>query len=295
MNSPDLCSGSPLGTAPDEHIHVVVRDGWVDLRVTQALMRVLTPSSAVIPVVAPGVEVKQGDVVAAFQADLDDYVVRSPLTGVAGITCGTTAKEWELVIVPSRWDREAEQLGWGAAGLGLYASVLRDASRHGSPFSELRMGWLRAHSDRRSAAGALDALAARRNQPRFSGAEAAGLAIGSALAAAVQDPGAAVALTRLDLTIAFRMHSPALDLVLNARAPSPHVLSEASLPRADFAVFGSAITFDEWLVGRLDLPAALRRGDVQSRQPSDVPDSLIFSRSGRHLRRCWARRSASRP
>lgn len=288
---PSLRFGSPLGTASDEHLHVVVRDGWVDLRVTHALMRTLTASSAVTPAVAPGAAIQQGDVVAVFRSDLDDYVVRSPLTGVAGITCGGTAAEWELVIVPSRWEHEASCLGWGDAGLGLYAAVLRDARRHGSPFSELRMEWLRSHSARGCATSALAALAALRDRPRFSDGDAAARAIGGALTAAVDAPGAAP-LTRLDLVVGFRMHDPALDLVLRARSPVPQVVLGAPPPDADLVVLGSSITVDDWLAGRLDLPAALRRGEIQSSAPSQVLrlasvlSSLHADYAQQRLRRC---------
>ncbi|MDQ3739419.1 MAG: hypothetical protein M3389_00615, partial [Actinomycetota bacterium] len=116
--------------------------------------------------------------------------------------------------------------------------------------AHLRTHWLHAHARIRSAQDVLDALRAQRALPRFASPEP----LLHRVAAAVANDDVARALARLDTRVVWRLHDPETDVTLG---DGP----------GDLTLYASAETADDYFAGRLDLPAALRRREVQTSAP----------------------------
>ncbi len=189
----------------------------------------------------PGTVLAAGDVFARVAG----FALRSPVGGVVG---EAGAAPW---IAPGDWEEDALAVAWGAKGRRLYAAELAEGVRRGDPFAHLRTHWLHAHARIRSARDVLDALRAQRARPRF----ASGDELVARLDAALAHPDAARAAGRLEGRVRWRLHEPEVDVVLGGGGADAVTL------------YASAETADDYFAGRLDLPAALRRREVQSAAP----------------------------
>lgn len=244
------------GYAVDDHLVVETVPGGVRVSLTPQLAAAL-PAGAGVEVLAA--DVARGDPLVRA----GEYLLGAPVSGrvarCAGAVCEVSA---------SAWDADAPHLRWGRPGARAYAAVLAHDARAGDPFRFVRAHWLRAHAGVRSPGDVREGLRRAREAPRFATPDAAAAHLGGRLRRALGDPEVARLLGRAGVTVVWRLHRPELDVALDLRARGPRVrVGEVDPGAADLVLHCSAEIADDYFAGRLDLPRALRRRDVQTRAP----------------------------
>ena len=258
---PALTERGACGIAFDDHVTVTVAAEGVRLRPTAALREAVGgPRDVRLP--ATGQPVCRSDVLVHVGGD-DGLVIRTPLSGCVIATDG-----WDVTIRPSNWNDEARDVAWGRAARRGYAAILADAASRGDAFTDLRTRWVHAHAAVRSAADVAAVLRAERATPRFATEDDVYTHVGARLRAALADPAVARAAARAPLRIAWRLHDPDSDLMLDCATGRPIARSGDTSP-ADITLFASAETADAYFAGRVDLAAALRRREIQSSAPRE--------------------------
>jgi hypothetical protein len=210
-----------------------------------------------------GTALAAGDVFARAGGD-EGFALRTPVAGVVG-------EGDELWLAPTSWEDDAEAISWGAAGRRFYAAQLADSKNDLDPFATLRTRWIHAHAKIRSADDVLQALRRERDRPRFASRRELDALLVDRLRIALQDDRVKQALTRLDRSVAFRLHDPEADVVLTHDGVTTKPPTED-----DLILHASAETADDYFAGRIDLPAALRRRDNQS---SAAPGAVLRAAS----------------
>jgi hypothetical protein len=260
---PPLGVDGATGIALDEHLVVTVERGGVRLAPTPPLAKALEEMTATV--VDSGTMVGAGDVVVRV-GGADGFVLRTPVAGVVGRPPEGTAPGAEAVglwLAPTTWEDDAAGIAWGAAGGRFYAAELEKArTRDADPFASLRTRWLHAHARIRSAEDVLDELRRERARPRFASRRELDALLVERLRVAFEDPATAGAARRLEQRMVWRLHAPEADVAIGAAG----IATEP--PRQDDLVLHAAAeTADDYFAGRIDLPAALRRREVQSGAP----------------------------
>ncbi len=275
---PPLTEDGLVGYAPDEHLRVEIAGGMLRVAPTAPLARDLGPSSTV-RLAGAGIALRRGDPLGRLGEPDGGVVLTSPVSGT--LTTGSHgvgetepalasvgASGWICSITPTCWEQEAGDLEWGDAGARTYAACLAHDARGGDPFAFVRARWVSAHAHVSSAGAVLAQLRADSNRPRFASEQEVHDRVGGALRAAIAEPALAPRLTRLDTLVGWRLHQPGADVVLDLRGPVPSVACGTLDPGEDgLLIYSSAQTADEYLAGRLDLPAAWRRREVQANRP----------------------------
>ena len=254
--TPPLGAHGTEGIAIDEHLVATIEADGIRLAPTDALTTVLDEEARWVE---EGTVVKRGDIILRSGGE-EGLAVRSPLSG---FVCA------EGTIRPSDWDREGADLAWGRAGQRLYASTVAAQT---DPFVHLRIRWIHAHAHVRSAKDVLEALREQRARPRFATEGEVYERIGDSLRAALADPAVASAAARLPKRIAWRLHDPESDLLLDRAG----VECGAPPEDGDLVVFATAEAADDYFAGRLDFAAALRSREIQSSSP---PGQLLSAAS----------------
>lgn len=255
---PALADTGARGIAADEHLTVEVAAGGVRLAPTSALAAQVT--GAVEPLVERGMPVQRGDALLRAESVTGNLVLPSPLSGLAAEAGDSGA----LALAPSAWGSEAAAIRWGPGADAAYAHELAVAARRGDPFTRCRAHWLRAHAGVRTAADVVASLRAARAERRFETTAQAEGRIAERLRRALADPALARRVGRLPLRIRWRLHSPEAELLIDLCGERPLVVTGECAARADIALFAAAETADRYFAGRVDLPAALRRREIQA-------------------------------
>ena len=263
--APPLTSVGATATAIADHLTVQITRSGVRLSLTGALAEEAVGAPSPVPVAGSNA-IRRGDPLVRVDGRRGALVLASPLSGLLATADGGDAG-WVLELIPTRWDEEAADLAWGAAGERLYAAEVADAARHGDSFRAVRSQWLRAHAHVRSAADVLAALRAAGDEPRFGSEAQVYAEIGGRLRQALADPVVARRLARMPVRVLWRLHDPGADLLVDLTGPVPRLETGLVDERADLVLFASAQTADGYLAGRVDLPAALRGREVQTSAP----------------------------
>jgi glycine cleavage system H lipoate-binding protein len=249
----------------DEHLRVEIATRVLRVRLTDQLAARLQ-AGVQIDVAPPGCDLRMGDPLVRITGE-HTYVLGAP---VSGRVVASAAAVCELA--PSRWAEEAGSLSWGVGGERTYRATLAHAARHGDPFRHSRTTWTTAHAHVRSAGDVAAELRAARTRPRFASAAEVAERVGGGLRAALGDPAVGRRVVRAGVAIAWRLHRPDADVVLHLDGTEPRVeVGELDIDAADLVLFASAESADDYFAGRADLPAALRRRDVQTRaEPGEL-------------------------
>ena len=266
--TPALDEDGVEGIAHDDHLAVRIGARMLRLALTPALATRLG-AGAEIEVPEPGTALRRGDPLVRIADGDHGFVLGAPVSGrvvALGGACGADPGALVCELAPTRWEEEAAAIVWGASAARSYAASLRHAARTGDPFRHVQTEWLSAHSRLRCARDVAEALRAERERPRFASEDEVHARVGGALRAALAQPGVAELTCRAQAVIAWRLHAPDADLVIDLRSPRPQVRCRPPEPdEADIVLYSSAETADDYFAGRADLPAALRRRDVQTR------------------------------
>lgn len=250
------------GIAIAEHLHVTITEAGVRLSPTDLLASEIVGGSRGLHAV--GDSVRRGDPVFEALGHGGSILVPSPLSGrvtaVSDAEFGTAGLE----LLPDDWELEAPDVSWGVGSRSEYLLEIAQAAHRGDPFLPLRSHWVRAHAHVRSAADVLAALRAARTAPGFASADDVYEQIGGCLRAALSDPAVARHALRAEIRILWRLHEPDADILLDLRSAGPAVIADPPDRHADLALFASATAADAYFRGSLDLPAALRRREIQS-------------------------------
>ncbi|HEX8104476.1 MAG TPA: hypothetical protein VF533_17805, partial [Solirubrobacteraceae bacterium] len=256
--APPLAAGGAAGIALDQHLRVQVGADGLHLWPTDELRRALG-GGGVTWVAEPGTAVEPGDPLVRLGAGPDRVVLGAPVAGVAAP--GGAA----VHVVPTRWEDDAAAIAWGRAADRWYAAELAAAARrHEDPFRFVRATWLRASAHVRSAADVRAALQALRDAPRFATEAEVEARVADRLRRALAHHGTARAVLRLPIRVTWRMHDPGADLTLDLTAAAPAVRFGEPPAAGDLVLHAAAETVDDFLLGRLDVAAALRRRALQS-------------------------------
>jgi hypothetical protein len=255
---PSLETVGLSGMAVDDHVAALITAHGVRLRPTREARDAAGGDGERVHLLEAGDPVRRGDVVMRF-GDERGIVVRSPLSGHVAYCAGM-----DVVVAPTRWEDEAFELVWGAAGEQAYRAELGAAARHGDPFAVIRIAWVHATASIRSAGDVLAALRRERDRPRFADEGEVYAQLGRALAERLATPDARRAAGRLRLTILLRLHRPDAALLLDLAGEHPEVRFDTAEEPADLTLYAAAETADDLFAGRTDFATAVRARDVQS-------------------------------
>jgi hypothetical protein len=262
---PPLGVDGASGIALDEHLTVTVERGGVRLAPAPPLAEVLKGMK--VSATESGTTLGAGDVIARA-GGADGFVLRTPVGGVVGPDPGGggpagTHADAGIWLAPTRWEDDAAAITWGAAGRRFYAAEMDKATaRDADPFASLRTRWLHAHARIRSAEDVLDELRRERARPRFASRRELDALLVERLRVAFEADGVISAARRLERRMAWRLHAPEADVALGAEG-----VATAPPRGGDLVLHASAETADDYFAGRIDLPAALRRREVQTSSP----------------------------
>jgi hypothetical protein len=257
---PSLADAGARGICPDEHLAVEVAAGGVRLSPTSALAAEVT--GALEPVAESGLPVQRGDALVRAESVNGDLVLASPFSGIV--------VEWHaragLELAPGAWKAEAGAVRWGPGADDAYAHELAGAARRGDPFACCRARWVRAHAGVRTPADVLASLRAARGVRRLATSERTHALVGERLRRALAEPAVARRVSRLPLRVRWRLHSPEAEILIDLTGAAPVVLTGD--PRTADVVFSAAAEVaDRYFAGRVDLPAALRRREIECSAP----------------------------
>ena len=255
------------GIALDEHLVVTIEGDGVRLSPTGPLRSELLDSTRG-PLPPAGQALRRGDVI-VHAGGHTGLVIRSALSGyVTATAAGSSPGDWSVLLRPSEWHDEAPHVDWRGAAPRVYAAIVADLAARGDAFGDLRTSRISAYADVRSAGDVLAALRAARGMPRFRSEDDVYAQVGKRLGASLAEASVAKAAARAPMRIAWRLHRPDADLLIDTTGGRPRVVAGASDDRADIVLFSSAETADDYFAGRVDLSAALRRREIQT--PSEV-------------------------
>lgn len=264
---PRLSDTGSTGIAVHSHLEVRVAGGRVRLRPTDLLAAdILRGPDALHPV---GTHVRQGDPLFEALGRRGALTISSPISGE--LTWVEARREagggWLVEIAPSAWPDESREIAWGSRAATLYANEVAIAAHRGDPLTQLRTHWLKAHAGVRSAGAVVAALRAARGAPRFASEEDVYREVGQRLRAALEEPQVARHVTRMPIRILWRLHNPDAEILLDLTGQPPSVVTGPPDRDADLVLFAAAATADEVFRGRTDMPAALRRREIQTSAP----------------------------
>lgn len=270
-DQPRLWETGSGGIAVHSHLEVELLDSRLRLRPTDLLAAdILRRPTALHPV---GTHVQRGDPVLEALGRRGALTIPSPISGRltwvrgGGDSADDVNGGWVAEIAPSAWADEVREIAWGDQARPLYAAELACAVNRSDPLIQLRTHWLSVHADVRSAGAVFAALRAARGAPRFSSEADVNKAIGQGLRTALEDPQVARHVTRMPIRVLWRLHEPDADLMLDLTGATPTVVTGPPDRDADLVLFASAVTADEVFLGRTDMPAALRRREIQTSAP----------------------------
>ena len=275
--APSLGDEGMHGIAVDEHLTCEIHSGRLRVGLTAELRSRLDPAAEVHVRSGP-TALRRGDPLVRIGDGEEALVLGAPAGCLVAGICPepAVAAPWLCELTPTAWDEEAAGVAWGPTAPAVYAeSLRRTTAQTGDPFGYVRARWITAHEHLTTGAAVREHLRALRSRPRFADEEAVYRHVGERLRAALACPQVAALVARVDTVVGWRLHAPDADLTLDLRPPQPTV-HWGSPPPADagIVVYASASTADDYFAGRGDLPAAIRRGDIQSR--ASVPQLLYL-------------------
>ena len=283
------------GIAVDDHVEVTLVATGVRLAATPAVRAVSEPGGTAL--VEVGTRVRRGDLLTRLNPQPPSERGQTPLGGLGLESAGNAGEptgrpnprppsergqtplgglvvravvsgevvevgDGLVVIAPSRWEEEAVEVAWGAAGVRAYGAALADLGRRGDPFADIRTAWVTATAGIRSAADVRRVLRAAKDAPRFPDEHAVYATVGAALRSRLASEEGRRAARRLGGTVLWRLHRPDAAMLLDL--DSGAVRFDAPDAQADLVLYAAAETADDLVSGRTDFAKALRARDVQS-------------------------------
>ncbi len=261
---PPLGEAGPSGIALDQHLRVAVRAGALRIGLTGALAAEAGPAAA-LGLPRLGAVVRRGDPLVRIGGGPAGLVLGAPVTGQ--VTALDPAPGELLDLAPSHWESEGADLTWGRVAARLYAAELATAARRGDPFATVRSHWLLAHASIRSAGDVVAAFHADRRRPQFASEREVYERLGGRLERVLADPAVARRVSRMPLRVRWRLHEPDADVTIDLTGREPRLELGPSESAADLVIFASAATAEDYFSGKIDLPAAFRRRQIQTAAP----------------------------
>jgi glycine cleavage system H protein len=268
---PALTREGASGIACEDHLWLRISGGALRVGLTRQLageIQIGSPVSVVEASLGIGDQlatVGVGDAALRLGAPCSAFSVE-PNPALAGdpdlVRTDPEGAGWLARLVPSKWGTEGGSIAWGPRAPRVYrAALARDRE---DPFIGVRVRWLRAYAHVTSAADVLDELRAARERPRFASPDEFRRRVVERLQRALGRPEVRDRVTRAGLRVLWQVSRPEAGVLLDLRTAEAAAVEQAE---ADLVLSASAEAADDYFLGRLDLAAALRRGEVACSRP----------------------------
>jgi glycine cleavage system H lipoate-binding protein len=268
---PPLTREGVRGIACEDHLWLRITGGAVRVGITHELageVQIGSPVSVVEAALGAGDQlamVGAGDAALRLAAPFSAFSVE-PNPALAAdpdlVRTDPEGEGWLARVVPSKWGTEGGSMVWGAPAARVYRSTL--AREREDPFHGVRVRWLRAYAHVTSAGAVLEELRAARAKPRFASPDEFRRRVVERLQRALGRPEVRDRVTRAGVRVLWEVSRPQAQVLLDLHTAEAAAVEQAE---ADVVLSASAETADDYFLGRLDLAAALRRGDVACSRP----------------------------